>query len=346
MFGAGWMLHRRWEATAGWVICNSTDQGHEPDSGVHRFDRVHGYAIGQDEAELVQRNAAAAEAERASRRRNKQSSHQQIVQRFSFFERYMLEFHPEEPYTVWLRSIRAAALDPYLTERVAFKAPPPLLLLAYVRYLRKKDPAQEKPDRKYNTILAYINSISSVLREFGYKGRPLVPTAHRPCTPPLPPCPSATTRRLSLPTLPTTHLPPPTAHCPPSTAYAHRLPPAAPPVDVFPTHDKRILDQLEEYEEFDVEGGAPGFDVETTVPKMWAQLWLLVGWSKKKRLCAWAMFLTAMCVCARASCITTFCPRMEDMRLPKPSHWDADGIPKYIIFIWRRRPLLPPPPLC
>ena len=29
---------------------------------------------------------------------------------------------------------------------------------------------------------------------------------------------------------------------------------------------------------------------------------------------------------------------MEDMRLPKPSHWDADGIPKYIIFIWRHRP--------
>lgn len=43
------------------------------------------------------------------------------------------------------------------------------------------------------------------------------------------------------------------------------------------------------------------------------------------------MILVAICMMARASCITTYCPRYEDMRLPIGARqWDADGMPQWI----------------
>ena len=64
------------------------------------------------------------------------------------------------------------------------------------------------------------------------------------------------------------------------------------------------------------------------------------GWSKLKRLCAWAMFLVSMCICARASDLTEHCPELERVRLPPERHWDVDGLPKYIIVVmlnWKNR---------
>ena len=47
------------------------------------------------------------------------------------------------------------------------------------------------------------------------------------------------------------------------------------------------------------------------------------------------MFLTACAVMARASCITTFCPDVEDIKLPESeAMWDADGWPKFIEIEW------------
>ena len=274
MYGSAHMIHRRWVQSTGWIGCAGTDDGHEPDSGVHAYDRRLGFAVAQSEQDLLRRNEAVRNAERASRARNKQSSHAQIVQRFSYFERYMLEFHPAEPYTAWLRSLRLATTP--TSVRIAFQSPPTLLVLAYMMFLRKKDPAQEAVDRKYNTVLAYINAISSVLHEFGVRGELTGEGA-----------------------------------------------------------DKRISDQLADYEGEDLEGGAPPFDVEQCMPKLWSAVWSLLGWSMLKRVCAWAMFLVAMCICARASCVTTYCPTMEDVLLPKSGHWDVDGLPKYISLVWR-----------
>ena len=42
------------------------------------------------------------------------------------------------------------------------------------------------------------------------------------------------------------------------------------------------------------------------------------------------MFLVAICLMARSSCITTYCPRIEELELPPPSMWDADGYPQFI----------------
>ena len=74
------MLHRRF-AAGGWQICEGTDAGHEVDSGVHRYDRVHGFAVTVEEAAMIERNPALREAERLSRTANKQKSHMQTVWR-------------------------------------------------------------------------------------------------------------------------------------------------------------------------------------------------------------------------------------------------------------------------
>ena len=42
------------------------------------------------------------------------------------------------------------------------------------------------------------------------------------------------------------------------------------------------------------------------------------------------MFLVAIGLMARASCITTYCPTMEDTKLPPEGAWDDDGMPKWI----------------
>ena len=52
------------------------------------------------------------------------------------------------------------------------------------------------------------------------------------------------------------------------------------------------------------------------------------------------MLLISICIMARASCITQFCPDMETLKLPKERHWDKDGLPKYLIFSmvnWKSR---------
>ena len=42
------------------------------------------------------------------------------------------------------------------------------------------------------------------------------------------------------------------------------------------------------------------------------------------------MLLVAIALMARASCITTYCPTVEDTKLPPERLWDADGLPQYI----------------
>ena len=48
-FGVQFCLHRRYDAeTGGYVNCTASDEGvHNPDSAVHRFDRVHGFEVSE-----------------------------------------------------------------------------------------------------------------------------------------------------------------------------------------------------------------------------------------------------------------------------------------------------------
>ena len=273
------MIHRC-HVDGVWQSCNGITLHHEADSRVHLYDREVGFAISADELAMCNRNAALAEAERASRNRTKQKSHADSVKRWALFERYCLEFHPDETYTTYLRKLKveADAEEGERGDRMRFEAPPALMALAYTKYLRMADPSSAKPDRKGSTIRKYVQTgINSVLIEFSYVG-------------------------------------------------------------ASPADDKRVTDLIKEYD--DGEESAQAFDVEETMPKLWTSLWALKGWSKMKRICAWSMLLIGMCIMARASCVTTFCPLLEETELPKERHWDADGLPKYVTIVltdWKSR---------
>ena len=174
IFGAEFMLHRRYVDDT-WITCEPRDEGHEQDSGVHRYDRMHGFAVTAEELAMMARNPAVAEAERRSRSADKQESHMQSVIRWSIFERYILTFHKAEPYADFLLKCRRLALqteeDGGEVERIRMEAPPALLVLAYMQKLRMDDPNQALPSRKCSAIRAMACiGISSVMNEFSVSG--------------------------------------------------------------------------------------------------------------------------------------------------------------------------------
>ena len=48
----------------------------------------------------------------------------------------------------------------------------------------------------------------------------------------------------------------------------------------------------------------------------------------------WSMFLVMIVACARASCVSTYVPTMENIVLPEAHLWDADGLPAWIELGW------------
>lgn len=177
IFGAEFMLHRH-HVDNRWVACEPRDEGHEPDSGVHRYDRVHGFAVTDEELEMMRRDPVIAAAERRSRQADKQDSHVQSVGRWAVFERYVLTFHRSEPYADFLRKCRRLALQTDMEElagdpeqRLRMEAPPALLVLAYMQKLRFDDPNQAFPSRKHGSIRIMASAgISSILAEFNVGG--------------------------------------------------------------------------------------------------------------------------------------------------------------------------------
>lgn len=59
------------------------------------------------------------------------------------------------------------------------------------------------------------------------------------------------------------------------------------------------------------------------------------GWTSKERIRAWAMVLFAISFFCRSSCLTTFCPLVEDMKYPaSEGAYCKDGIPEFIVIVW------------
>jgi len=73
------------------------------------------------------------------------------------------------------------------------------------------------------------------------------------------------------------------------------------------------------------------FDMEKDMKTMWGAMWSLSGWSTLQRIQFWTMLIVGICIFARASELTVYCPTMEDTFLPEAaSQWDSDGVPRYI----------------
>jgi hypothetical protein len=108
-------------------------------------------------------------------------------------------------------------------------------------------------------------------------------------------------------------------------------------VIVLSTQSRAIISQWEHQDGHD---STASFDMVTDLPKLHAVCWSMKGWAEAKILLCWTMFLVAMCLMARASDVTEFCPLAEDIELPPRHLWDQDGKPSHIIVVlrdWKHR---------
>jgi hypothetical protein len=107
---------------------------------------------------------------------------------------------------------------------------------------------------------------------------------------------------------------------------------SAPPVgkeDVVKTEVKKWLKK-------DGHKSSEAFDMEKDMKKLFVTIWTL-QWRAEKQLMAWAMLLLAIVLFGRASCMTTYCPLVQDLELPEAEqHWDADGLPTVIFVSFRK----------
>ena len=93
-FGSQHTLHRRRRAADDrWESCTAADQGHQPDSGLHRYARVVGFSVGDEERRILANDPLARAAEEEARNRERFQSHLEMIYRWSLFERYLLEHH-------------------------------------------------------------------------------------------------------------------------------------------------------------------------------------------------------------------------------------------------------------
>ena len=91
-----------------------------------------------------------------------------------------------------------------------------------------------------------------------------------------------------------------------------------------------VASAVAEWEDEDGNDSSEGFDFVTDLPRLWAECLSHKGWGYVRMLQCWSMFLVAICLMARASDVTTFCPLVEDTLLPPKQLWDKAGYPKWI----------------
>ena len=53
--------------------------------------------------------------------------------------------------------------------------------------------------------------------------------------------------------------------------------------------------------------------MEKDMKIMWGHVWSVAGWNMLMRIQVWTMLLVAICICARASEVTEYCPTFEEM---------------------------------
>ena len=255
-----------------WEPCGPNDEGHTADSGVHRFDRVVGFALDAAEQRLLATDALAARAARIARLGLRRTSHGETVYRWSLFERFILKFHPESEYADYIRMLRRlsadeeeAALDPEEIE-VHFQPPPTLLLISYATMLRQAHVSGEGEEvrvRKGSYIKNLVlNCVSSVCNEFGWHGQK-------------------------------------------------------------PTSQARLIALLDSYSER-VQQAVP-FDMAEDLPKLFAAVWRVTGWSLLKKLQVYSQLLYSIVFMQRASDATLHCAGLDDMELPPVSKKRGGG---------------------
>lgn len=103
----------------------------------------------------------------------------------------------------------------------------------------------------------------------------------------------------------------------------------------------QYTDTFKSWKLIDKELRAKPFCIAKDLPLLYKACFSKNGWNDAKRLEVWAALLLQLAIMGRASCVTTYCPLWEEMELPKTEDgFDADGLPKYLVFVmhnWKHR---------
>jgi hypothetical protein len=156
-----------------WRACHGTEKGHVADSICHRYERLIGF-VRPNQAE-IESDPLVQQAYRDMREEEQcsGSAHQDRVNRWSIFERYLRVRHPQSPYCLWLQSLLSTleshGSQHFHPQHGKFLAPPEGLTLTYVKNLRKDQLEPLKcgavPDHKYEGIKSACGAIVGTMEE-------------------------------------------------------------------------------------------------------------------------------------------------------------------------------------
>lgn len=98
----------------------------------------------------------------------------------------------------------------------------------------------------------------------------------------------------------------------------------------------RIEEKLFEYKELDTSpSSAKVFNMVEDLKLLRNSCFAMKSWGDKMKVRAWAMFLFSICFMCRASCLTTYCPKVEHIEFPDhPNAYGSDGLPEYLVIVW------------
>ena len=106
--------------------------------------------------------------------------------------------------------------------------------------------------------------------------------------------------------------------------------------------DPNVSKLLNLWEDSDELESANPFDIVTGIKKMYESCFNMSHWSMQTKIKNWAWVLFTICVIGRASCVSQYCPLIEDMMFPDElADYDKDNLPKYIAVgfrHWKGRP--------
>jgi hypothetical protein len=97
---------------------------------------------------------------------------------------------------------------------------------------------------------------------------------------------------------------------------------------------KRVSDMVADFKTKSPNKASAAFDVVEGLPALYVACFSgNQQWTDERRLQCWVAFLLSFVLMARASCLSTYCPLIDDITFPDShiSHaYDSEGVPMYV----------------
>jgi hypothetical protein len=169
--GKQFFLFKRWCVERNvYSSCESTHPDRMADNRHVRYDRIIGF-VRHNQAVMDNNERIAAMYAELRAAPKAQEAFEQKVERFSLFERYVLERWPKDTYCDYLRELERCSS---YTNTIVYQKPPEHLVIDWALNLRKDKikPYREADlvDHVYSTIRVYLASVNGTVQDFAGAG--------------------------------------------------------------------------------------------------------------------------------------------------------------------------------